>query len=725
MIKTIIEKYKNIIYFKKMEDSLIDIYIDDDKNRTFMIECPKSIKYLELQNILKEKNILRPDITNYNIIFGEKTYNNGKQNEILNFNNNDKIIIINNTKKKQFINQANDLIPVISNINNEYTKTIPLSGFLRFNLIKYISNFININLIKSKEIREIISELTKMNINLGNAPKGPEEDIILRLKDKTGNNFISYSRYVCSMLSNQDINNLLELVEHDMKNNIIQQINILSKYEEINKNFEKSLEESIKNSYFDYSLINFVMFPQSDLNNYLKSMSKCHNLVKRYLFHGTHIESISKILTISFSFAKRAFYGFGIGFSDMLDYISFYHGGDSLESKRSLYGKTLPVNSTFSCVGVEVYYSKDKIKYVFDNGHNVDKLKEELKTNIINKNVSKNGVYITSNKEEIIKGQKEGKFIVSDYIITENNQILPLYGLTFKRNEYFVLWRDPNFNGENIHSDILKIRQLFIYKYTKMNAYFESSTEKALEIIKRKKFNKIILISSIGLDLSGKKFVEIARKILGFNVVVLFFSQNQKHFSWLQSFPNALYTNDNNFYKEYILNYNYEGLINLKKKIQNYYGINLYFTEDFFEFPKFINQKEYKEIIFNEPCPYFRKVVIKLLNDNSILYMNQNACPSLISPSYIDNLHYWYITMMGNEITFYSNGRYLGVDLKKGMLISDQFMQRFIYSKVDENNDEYVFFYENNNNILTAIGNNVRFQKYTGINQIFKLIENY
>ena len=81
--------------------------------------------------------------------------------------------------------------------------------------------------------------------------------------------------------------------------------------------------------------------------------------------------------------------------------------------------------------------------------------------------------------------------------------------------------------------------------------------------------------------------------------------------------------------------------------------------------------------------------------------------------------------MMGNEITFYSNGRYLGVDLQKGMLISDQFMQRFIYSKVDENNEEYVFYYENNYNILTATGNNVRFQKYTGINQIFKLIENY
>ena len=57
-----------------------------------------------------------------------------------------------------------------------------------------------------------------------------------------------------------------------------------------------------------------------------------------------------------------------------------------------------------------------------------------------------------------------------------------------------------------------------------MNVYFESCIENALEIIKRKKFNKIIIISSIGLDLSGKRFIEIARKILGFNVMVLFYS---------------------------------------------------------------------------------------------------------------------------------------------------------------------------------------------------------
>ena len=75
------------------------------------------------------------------------------------------------------------------------------------------------------------------------------------------------------------------------------------------------------------------------------------------------------------------------------------------------------------------------------------------------------------------------------------------------------------------------------------------------------------MISNIGLDLGGKKFVEVARKILGFNAPVLFFSANRNHFSWLKDFPNALYTSQDNFYKDYILNYNEKGLLALKQKI--------------------------------------------------------------------------------------------------------------------------------------------------------------
>ena len=302
----------------------------------------------------------------------------------------------------------------------------------------------------------------------------------------------------------------------------------------------------------------------------------------------------------------------GIYFSDMLDYVSFYSGGTDYDTRRDLFGKILPVQSTFSCVSAEVFYNIREKNEIYDFSKFVKELDhfpsyEELQKDYKDKMIPMNGVNFARvepnkgqvrNKEDIINDKRKGRFIGTEYVITEMDQILPLYGLTFKRNEYFVLWRDPNFEGQNDFSDYLRERQLFIYQYAQMNAYFESSTERALEIIQKKKFNKIILISSIGLDLSGKKFVEIAREILGFNVVVLFFSRNQNHFSWLQNFPNALYTNNAGFYRDYILNYNEKGLLKLKENIENVYNIKLKFTNDFMKFPKFIEQEKYDDISY-------------------------------------------------------------------------------------------------------------------------------
>ncbi len=713
-----------------MENDLIDIFVEDDLNQTFLIETRKSIKYCEFQNLLKEKKIIRAELTHYYIVLHAQKYNKQKLNEVLNLENGDRVTIINTRipEKFEFHTDPNAIC--------KNTKIVQLSGFMRLFLIKYISIFVNPNFIQNPEIREIITEIQNMT-NLAESPKGPEEGIQSILKDETGNDMIAYSKYVNSVINDQELNKLIELAGPNNKEYIRQHWCIYSDYEEINKKFEENLVKTLENSYFDYSLINISMY-QQDKTNYLKSMAGCSNLIRTYLFHGTQIDPISKIITTGFAYARKAFFGMGVYFTDLLDYASFYCGGIDLETRRKFFGKTLPVNTTFSCVGAEVYFAKDKIKYIFDYSYNVEELNhfptyEELKTNYRDKMIPQYGVHIATvepdqghvrKKEEIISAQKEGKFYGTDYAITEKNQILPLYGLTFKRNEYFVIWRDPNFSGQNNFSDFLKERQLFIYKYAKMKAYFVSSTEKALEIIKRKRFNKIILISSIGLDLSGKKFVEIARQILGFNIVVLFFSQNQKHFSWLQSFPNALYTNDANFYKEYIMNYNYNGLLNLKKKIENYYGINLSFTNDFFKFSNFQNQVNYSSLTFFGPNKYFKKVVIKLRNTiQVILYMAQNGTIGFVSPFYLDNSCYWYITMMGNEITFYSNGRYLGANLQQRQIISDQYMQRFMFTKINNTNDEYVFYFKNQNNILTANGNFAILQNYTGKNQIFKLVE--
>jgi hypothetical protein len=715
-----------------MED-YVNVYIENDDGKVVLVECPSKTSFIKLKELVKEKNLTQKIKFLYFLIKGS-TFDESNKNEIINLEEGDKIIIMNERSDESGVFTK---FHVNINLNESDEERIPLNGILRLILIKYIASNIDANQIESDEIKKIILELQK-DIKMKD---NPQEDIKTNLEQNDGNNILAYSNYVCSIINDNIIYDLLNQVSSKKKNDILKYWSVLSKYEPFNKLFEVELFKAIERSYFDYSLIGLSLYQQTNRKKFIETMEKCPNLVVRYLFHGTQLDPISKIITNGFLYTRKAFYGMGIYFSDMLDYVSFYSGGKNYDSRRDNFGSILEVNDTFSCVSAEVYYNKSKKREIYDYSLFVDELDhfptyQELKRDYPNQMVDNQGVHFARvepnqgqirKKEEIEDDIKEGRFIGTEYVITEMDQILPLYGLKFKRNEYFVIWRDNHFKGDNDYSDYLKERKLFIYEIAKMNAYFESSLEKALEIIKRKKSNKIILISNIGLDKAGKKFVEVARKILGFNVMVLFFSANPDHFSWLQEFPNALYTSNEDFYQKYILNYNEKGLLDLKKEVEECYDINLKFEDNFLKFPKFVNFAEYNEIKFNEKSPNFKKVTIKNSKTKSILCMDDNRKPCFKSNSDLDVKKYiWYVTLMNGEITLYSNDSYLGGNIDSKKATGEEFMQRFKYEEIKNNKyTEYLIYYNDKNNVLTVSGNQAILQSVSNNNeyQKFKLIE--
>ena len=708
-------------------ESNVEIFIENEKGKSFLVDCPKEIKYSQLQKIIKDKNIT--ELTNYYyILLNGATYDDNNLNEILKLEEGDKLIIVNERSDENgyFIEFHKNY-----NLNENDMKTEPLTGLLRLMLVKYISSFISdTSNINSQEIKKIISDL---RIGL-KEKENTKEDIKANLEETQGNNILVY---INSIISDIIINQLLQLLPKNKQNEVKKQWSILSKYQDFSKLFEEELFKAIERSYFDYSLIGLSLYEQKNRRIFIESMNTCPNLVVKYLFHGTQLDPIKEILTDGFLYTRKAFYGMGIYFSDMLDYVAFYAGGKDFKTRREYFGKVIPVNSVFSCVSAEIYYSQSKKKDIYDFNLLVKTLDhfptyEEIKRDYPDKMVEKDGIHFARvepyqgrvrKREQIIDDAKKGKFIGNEYVITEFQQILPLYGLTFRRNEFFVVWRDNHFKGNNEYSKFLKERKLFIYEYAKMNAYFEDSLEKALEIIKRKKYNKIILISNIGLDKAGKKFVEVARKLLGFNVVVLFFSGNSSHFSWLQNFPNALYTNNSSFYKDFILNYNEKGLLDLKKKIENQYKIKLKFTNDYMKFPNFIDSDKYDNIIFGGPSPNFKKVIISNSYNKVILCMNSDSEPCFKSVDNDVNSYIWYITLMDNEITLYSNGNYLGVNTNSKKATREEFMKTFKFEKIGKN--DYIIYFDDKNNVLTVSGSNAIIQKesYNNSNQKFRLVE--
>ena len=715
-----------------MEDEdYVEVYIENEKKSVFMVDCPNKISYKDLKKLVKSKNMT--DINYLYFIVGGNSFDENKEDEIIDLEEGDKITIVNErTDEGGVFTEFHKNV----NLNESDGKTIPLTGILKLILIKHIASNIDANKISSNEIKKIILELQK-GIEMKD---NPQKDIKTNLEQNDGNNILAYSKYACSVINDNIINDLLKLVSSNIKNDILKYWSVLSKYEPFNKLFEVELFKAIERSYFDYSLIGLSIYQQTNRKQFVETMHQTPNLVVKYLFHGTQIDPISKIMTGGFLYTRKAFYGMGIYFSDMLDYVSFYAGGKNFDDRRENFGSILPVNETFSCVSAEVYYSQAKKKDVFDFSLWVETLDhfptyEELKRDYSDKMVEKGGVHFARvepnqgrirKKEEIIEDKKSGKFVGTEYVITEMEQILPLYGLTFKRNEYFVIWRDNHFKGDNDYSEFLKVRKLFIYEFAKMNAYFESSLERALEIIKRKRNNKIILISNIGLDLAGKKFVEVARKILGFNVMVLFFSANRNHLKWLKDFPNALYTSHEDFYKKYIMNYNKQGLLDLKKEVEARNKINLKFEGNFLEFPHFVNNEEYNKIRFDEKSEYFKRVTIRNVETDSILCMEKDRTVSFKRNQQLDISQYnWYVTLMDGEITLYSNESYLGANINTKEPTGEEFMKTFKYEKIKAN--EYLIYYNDKNNVLTVSGNkailqgesnNKKYQKFKMIEEI-------
>ena len=152
------------------------------------------------------------------------------------------------------------------------------------------------------------------------------------------------------------------------------------------------------------------------------------------------------------------------------------------------------------------------------------------------------------------------KFYGTEYVIGDLDQICPFIGAKLKRVEFCCVWRDTNFSkkifynpeADKAFKDYIAERMKFIEQYAEFNIYPCETSEEALKLIKRKKYNKIILLSNIGQDLGGKKFVDEARKIIKNDVIVLFSAYDEDHLEWVQKYKNALFSNDPLLFEEYL-----------------------------------------------------------------------------------------------------------------------------------------------------------------------------
>ena len=133
----------------------------------------------------------------------------------------------------------------------------------------------------------------------------------------------------------------------------INQKKIIDKLDEFNSVFDIEIEKAIKESIFEYKIIQIYLIDR-DLNNYLQEKEKCKNRIEKFLFHGTPIDRAKSILSSQFNDSNSHAFGKGVYFTDMLDYVWRY----SKEKRISCIPK---VGDLFSFVVSEIYYNENML----------------------------------------------------------------------------------------------------------------------------------------------------------------------------------------------------------------------------------------------------------------------------------------------------------------------------------------------------------------------------
>ena len=655
----------------------VDIFVLDVlSNKKFLFQVPIKIKSLDL----KKKLLSLLSTNNLEFRHHSKLY---PDDQIITFEQGDTIYVY--KKEENEKNNKQETYVGGGGMNLE-----KLGGVFKLCLVKYISDkIIDVNIIKNEKLKKIIDEM-KSFLSIS---KDENKNIKINVKNGIEINIISYAYYISSEISDNDISNLINIFDQIYVNDIFHFWETLTIYQKYINFFDEILPKAIKNSYFEYSLSGIQLLNPLNNKDYFIHFENCPNREIKYLFQ--EIQGGQKN-------TKKQFFGLGTYFTDKIDYISYY------QEKQNF-------KESFSCNISQIYYNKNLKQNILDFRYYAQDSSQT------NKKVIKNGIHIIKvkadsrqiiNEQDLNKEKLNGNFIANEYVISEKEQILPLFNLDFNKNQDLIIWRDPSYGANTPFEIMFKFSKLYIYENYKMNLYFENSLEKALELVKRKKFNKIILISNIGKDLSGKRFVEISRNLFGFPIIILFFSNNPSHLSWLKDFPNVLFTNNKNIIQQYIMNYNEKGILALKNEIEKINNIKLKFTNDFFSYKYIIKNNNYKNIIFEEINPHFRKVTIKNIKTSNLLCMDYLGNIIFLPQKNIkDNYSYiWYITILDNEITFYNNQFYLGINPKEKKVVKEEFMKKWKFNII-EKTSYYFFYYENESNILTENNNQALIQK--------------
>ena len=137
--------------------------------------------------------------------------------------------------------------------------------------------------------------------------------------------------------------------------------------------------------------------------------------------------------------------------------------------------------------------------------------------------------------------------------------------------------------------------------------YYVQDDRKAIKLLERKKYNKIIIITNGNNN--GQNFIMKAKDIIGSNPIAAVSAYDiSKHIQWVKYMSNVLILNGMDFHEKFfkcIINNDKDLFVELKNEIINYYNdipdFNLIEDiQNLFNFPNFKSSGSFGDLTFKE-----------------------------------------------------------------------------------------------------------------------------
>ena len=462
--------------------------------------------------------------------------------------------------------------------------------------------FISLGTTKPDFINENVKDLNT------NENKIKLEEKINRLSRNNEKNFYENVKNI----QKEDLEQFYQKLSNDAK--IQENINIknfINRLDEYNTVFDDTIENALKNSVFEYKIINIVII-EKESNKFNNAKNNCSNRVDKMLFHGTNTSSAIGIVSSQFIFSNVVHQvGPGVYMTDSLDYLCYYAYDGNTRNDGSKYmniSKIPKIGHSVNFVVSQIFYDQTKFEYVYDT------TKRDIQVEYNGIRCAHDG-YDTSVLSEF-ELRDYNKFYAREYVISNLDQILPLYLVTIKRVEYLVIWRDYNFNDNNPNNydentfkemqEFHKKIKSFITRELNSKIYYINNDEEALKLLDRKRYNKIIIITNGNNN--GEKFIHESRRIIGAEPLAAVSAYNVSgHIQWVKNMNNVLILNGIELHEKFfncIINEDINLFHELKNEIIDKYNNNIpNFSlkeneEDLFNFPNFKSEGDFEDLTF-------------------------------------------------------------------------------------------------------------------------------